>query len=152
MANESGFTAAERDAMKQRAAELRAEKSAATHADKRAKALEGVLEAIAALPEPDRLIAQGIHDLVTATAPELEPRLWYGMPAYARGKEVLCFVQPAAKFGARYATFGFNDAAALDEGALWPTAFAVVHLDPETIANLTEVVRRAVAHDPKAEG
>ncbi|GIU95772.1 MAG: hypothetical protein KatS3mg012_2229 [Gaiellaceae bacterium] len=102
-----------------------------------------VLAKIAELPEPDRSLAERIHALVRATAPELEPRTWYGMPAYAKGGKVLCYFQSAAKFKTRYATFGFTDQARLDRGALWPVAFALKELGPAEEAKLAALVKRA---------
>ncbi len=103
-----------------------------------------VLAKIATLPEPDRSLALRLHSLITAAAPELSPRLWYGMPAYSREGNVLCFFQPASKFKARYATLGFNDAARLDEGRVWPTSFAVKELTPSEEARISALVKKAV--------
>ncbi len=128
-----GFTAEERAAMRERAKALKAE---ATEAD--------VLEKIAEMPKADRVIAERIHRLVREVAPDLAPRTWYGMPAYARDGKVVCFFQAASKFKARYATFGFNDAATLDQGELWPTAFALTSLTPAGEKKLRTLVRRAV--------
>jgi len=128
-----GFTAEERAAMRERAKELKAE---ASESD--------VLEKIAEMPKPDRVIAERIHALVRTAAPGLEPRTWYGMPAYARDGKVVCFFQSAAKFKSRYATFGFNDAAKLDDGELWATSFALRELTPAGEKKLTALVKRAV--------
>ena len=136
---EEGFSEAERRAMQERARELRA----ARRAPKRDPD-EEVRERIAELPEPDRSLALRIHELVRGTAPELTPRMWYGMPAYAKDGKVLCFFQPAAKFGSRYATFGFTDVASLDEGNWWPVSFAVTSLDEAAEERIRELVRRAV--------
>ena len=127
-----GFTDAERDAMKERAREL---KSEAGESDLLAK--------IAAMPEPDRAMATRLHAIVTASAPALTPKTWYGMPAYARDGDVVCYFQAAAKFKARYATFGFNDRANLDEGAMWPVAFALKELGAAEEARIAALVKRA---------
>lgn len=145
---EAGFSAQERAAMKERAAELRA--AASPQAGDPAAA---VLAKIAEMPDQDRVIAATVHDIVVANAPGLRPRLWYGMPAYAlpgKGRAagpVVCFVQVASKFDARYTTVGFNDAATLDAGPMWPTSFAVTAITDETIAAITALVRRAVGAD-----
>ena len=137
-----GFTAEEKAAMKERARELKAEAGA-----KKSKAggEADVLAAIAAMKEPDRALAKRIHALVTANAPDLVPKTWYGMPAYARedGK-VVCFFRDAAKFKDRYATFGFNDAANLDDGAVWPVAFALKELTAKEEAKIGTLVKKAV--------
>ncbi len=137
----SEFSDAEKAAMKERAKELKAE---ARMTKKRSEGEKAVLEKIAEMPEPDRGMAERIHALVTAAAPELWPRTWYGMPAYARDGKVVCFFQGAAKFEARYATLGFNDAATLDDGHMWPTSFAIVNLTEAEEARITELVQRAV--------
>jgi uncharacterized protein YdhG (YjbR/CyaY superfamily) len=103
-----------------------------------------VLAKIAEMPEPDRSIGQRLHELVRAAAPSLTPRLWYGMPAYAKDGKVLCFFQPASKFDARYATLGFQDVATLDEGVMWPVTFALTELGPEQEEKVTALVVRAV--------
>ena len=138
-----GFTAEERAAMKERAKELKAE---ARTAKKREEGERDLLEKIAEMPESDRTIAARLHEIVTASAPDLLPKTWYGMPAYANedGK-IVCFFQAADKFGARYATFGFNDSANLDEGALWPVAFALKELTAAGEARIAELVRKAVS-------
>lgn len=138
-----GFTDAERAAMKERAKELKAESRANK---KREDGERDLLEKIAEMPEADRAIAERIHEIVKANAPSLLPKTWYGMPAYANedGK-VVCFFQAAAKFDARYATFGFNDTANLDDGAMWPTAFALKKLTPAEEAKLAELVKKAVS-------
>lgn len=135
-----GFSAAEREAMRQRVAELRAEKGGRKKAD----GLEAALEAIAAMPDGDRLIAERVHAIVSEVAPHLLPRTWYGMPAYADGKDVVCFFQGAAKFDARYATIGFNDVARLDDGAMWSVSFAIVAWNDAVAAQVEALVRRAV--------
>ena len=137
-----GFSDAEKAAMKERAKELKAE---ARTSKKRSEGERAVLEKIAEMPGPDRALAERIHAIVTATAPELWPRTWYGMPAYARdGKTVVCFFQGADKFEARYATFGFNDAANLDGGNMWPVSFALTELTDAEEALITELVKKAV--------
>lgn len=138
-----GFTAEERAAMKERAKELKAE---ARTQKKREEGERDLLEKIAEMPESDRVIAARLHEIVTASAPDLLPKTWYGMPAYANedGK-IVCFFQAADKFGARYATFGFNDSANLDEGALWPVAFALKELTAAGEARIAELVRKAVS-------
>jgi uncharacterized protein YdhG (YjbR/CyaY superfamily) len=136
---EDGFTAEERAAMKDRAQELKSARRGATKADDES----AVLAKIAELAEPDRAMAQRIHDIVTSSAPALSPKLWYGMPAYARDGKIVCFFQPAAKFNARYATFGFNDPAHLDDGTMWPTAFAVTELTAADEARISALVKKA---------
>lgn len=140
---DGGFTADERAAMKSRAAELRAEAKAAKSAARAEIALRAVLDAIAAMPEHDRMLAEGFHRIVTDVAPQLAPKTWYGFPAYTRDGKVVCFFQHAAKFGTRYATVGFQDDAHLDDGQMWPTTFAVTALTPEVEARLRELVARA---------
>ncbi len=103
-----------------------------------------VLDKIATLPEPDRSMARRLHTLITGAAPGLSPRLWYGMPAYSRDGDVLCFFQPASKFKARYGTLGFNDAAHLDDGNVWPVYYAVQRLTPADEARITSMVKKAV--------
>ncbi|MTV27570.1 hypothetical protein FTX61_19435 [Nitriliruptoraceae bacterium ZYF776] len=136
-----GFTAAEREAMKARAEELRAGRGGRKKADD----LQAALDAIAAMPDTDRTIAERVHAIVAREAPALLARTWYGMPAYADGKDVVCFFQAAAKFEARYATLGFNDAARLDDGAMWPVTFAIVAWSDEVEARVEQLVRAAVA-------
>jgi uncharacterized protein YdhG (YjbR/CyaY superfamily) len=106
---------------------------------------EAVLAAIAKMKEPDRSIAKRIHAIVKASAPELSPRTWYGMPAYAKGDKVICFFQNAGKFKARYSTFGFTDKANLDEGKMWPTGFALTELTPAEEAKITALVKKAMS-------
>jgi uncharacterized protein YdhG (YjbR/CyaY superfamily) len=137
-----GFTAEERAAMKARAQELKAE--ARANKDKAAGERD-VLAKIAELPDPDRAMAERLHALIKASAPALSPRLWYGMPAYAKDGKVVCFFTPASKFNSRYATFGFNDAANLDEGAMWPTAFALTELTAADEARIAALVKKAVS-------
>lgn len=131
-----GFTAAERAAMKERARELRAKKS---QGDGEAE----VLAKIAQMQAPDRALATRIHAIALASAPNLSPKTWYGMPAYARDGEVVCFFQAASKFKTRYATLGFSDKARLDDGAMWPTAFALRELSAEGEARIAALVKRA---------
>ena len=102
------------------------------------------MEKIEAMPEQDRALAVAVHQIVTEVAPELEPRTWYGMPAYARGKDVLVFLQVSSKFDVRYTTLGFNESAALDDGPMWPTAYALTALDDDVRARIADLVRRAV--------
>jgi uncharacterized protein YdhG (YjbR/CyaY superfamily) len=138
-----GFTDEERGAMKDRAKEL---KTAARRGSRaRADGESEVLAKIAELPEPDRTMGERIHAIIKASAPVLSPKLWYGMPAYAKDGKVLCFFQSAQKFNARYATFGFNDVANLDDGAMWPTAFALTELTAADEARIAELVKRAVS-------
>ena len=137
-----GWTAEERAAMKVRAQELKAE--ARANKDKSAGERD-VLAKIAEMPDPDRAMAERLHAIVKANAPALSPKLWYGMPAYAKDGKVVCFFQAAQKFNTRYATFGFNDAANLDEGAMWPTAFALKELTADDEARIAALVKRAAS-------
>ena len=137
-----GFTAEEKAAMKERARELKAEARAAQD---RAAGESDLLAKIAEMPEPDRSMATRIHAIITANAPALSPKTWYGMPAYAKDGKVICFFQTAAKFGARYATFGFNDGAMLDEGNMWPTSFALTKMTAAEEAKITALVKKAVS-------
>ena len=136
-----GFSAAEREAMKQRAEELRAERGGRKKADD----LQATLDAIAEMPDGDRAIAERVHAIVTRVAPHLLARTWYGMPAYADGKDVVCFFQGAGKFGSRYATIGFNDGARLDDGDMWPVSFAIVDWTDAVGERVEGLVRKAVA-------
>jgi len=131
-----GFTDEERGAMRERAKELKADKADGESA---------VLAKIGEMPAPDRALAERLHSIIKANAPTLSPKLWYGMPAYARDGKVVCFFQPAHKFKTRYATFGFNDSANLDEGALWPVAFALKELTAAEEARIGELVKKAVS-------
>jgi uncharacterized protein YdhG (YjbR/CyaY superfamily) len=136
------FSDPEKAAMKERAKELKAE---ARVSKKRSEGERAVQEKIAEMPEADRVLAERIHAIVTENAPELWPKTWYGMPAYSiGGKDVVCFFQSADKFKARYATFGFNDAARLDDGGMWPTSFALTELTEESERQIAELVRKAV--------
>ncbi len=140
-----GFTAEERAAMKERAEELRSQKGRTKGAAKAAAELQDLLDAIAKLPDDnDRALAERLHVVITEAAPQLAPKTWYGMPAYALDGKVLCFVQPASKFDTRYTTVGFNDVAKLDDGQMWPASFAVLSLGAAEQKRLTELVQRAV--------
>jgi uncharacterized protein YdhG (YjbR/CyaY superfamily) len=138
-----GFTDEERVAMKERAQELKAAARRGPRADK-TDGESAVLAKIAEMPKSDRAIAQRLHAIVKASAPALSPRTWYGMPAYAKDGKVVCFFQSAQKFKSRYATFGFNDAANLDEGAMWPTSFALTELTATEEARIRALVKKAV--------
>ncbi len=129
-----GFTKEERAAMKERAQELKAE---ASESD--------VLAKIDEMPEPDRAMAKRLHAIIKASAPALSPKTWYGMPAYAKDDKIVCFFQSAAKFDSRYATFGFNDAANLDKGAMWPTTFALKELTAAEEKKIGALVKKAVS-------
>jgi uncharacterized protein YdhG (YjbR/CyaY superfamily) len=136
-----GFTDEEKAAMKERAKELKAEERANKN---KAEGESIAIAAIAAMDEPDRTMAERIHEIIKANAPDLWPKTWYGMPAYARDGKVVCFFQSAQKFNARYATLGFNDTANLDEGAMWPTAFALKELTAAEEAKIAALVKKAV--------
>ena len=131
-----GFTDEERAAMKERAQELKADK---------ADGESDVLAKIAEMPKPDRAMAERLHAIIKASAPALSPRTWYGMPAYAKDGNVVCFFQSAHKFKARYATFGFSDKANLDEGTVWPVAFALKELTAAAEAKIGALVKKAVS-------
>jgi uncharacterized protein YdhG (YjbR/CyaY superfamily) len=137
-----GFTAEERAAMKERAREV---KSAGRTGSGKADGESEVLAKIAEMPEADRELAGKVHAVVRATAPELEPRTWYGMPAYAKEGKVLCFFRNASKFKTRYATFGFSDKANLDEGAMWPTDFAVKEVNGEVEKRIGQLLKKALS-------
>ena len=137
-----GFTDEERAAMKERAKEMKAEARANKN---RAEGESDVLAKIAEMPEPDRAMATRLHEIITASAPALSPKTWYGMPAYARDGKIVCFFQSAHKFNARYATFGFNDTANLDEGAMWPTSFALKELTAAEEERIGALVKKAVS-------
>ena len=139
-----GFTDEERAAMKERAQELKAAARRGPRASK-ADGENDVLAKIAEMPEPDRAMAERLHAIVKASAPALSPKTWYGMPAYAKDGKVVCFFQSAQKFKSRYATFGFSDAANLDEGAMWPTAFALKELTAADEARIGALVKKAVS-------
>ncbi|TME54201.1 MAG: DUF1801 domain-containing protein [Chloroflexi bacterium] len=133
-----GFTDEERAAIKERVRETKAV------ADK-ADGESALLASIAAMPKPDRAMAERLHAVIKASAPALSPRTWYGMPAYAKDGKVVCFFQPAQKFKTRYATFGFNDAAQLDEGTIWPVAFALKQLTAAEEPRIGALVKKAVS-------
>jgi uncharacterized protein YdhG (YjbR/CyaY superfamily) len=139
-----GFTDEERGAMKERAQELKAAARRGPRVDK-ADGESAVLAKIAEMPEPDRAMGERLHAVIKASAPALSPRLWYGMPAYAKDGKVVCFFQSAQKFNTRYATFGFSDEANLDEGAMWPTAFALTELTAADEARIGALVKKAVS-------
>ena len=134
----SGFTAEERAAMRERARELKAEAN-------KADAEAAVLAAIAKMPEPDRSMAERLHAIITTAAPVLTPKTWYGMPAYAKDGKVVCFFQSADKFKSRYAMLGFSDEANLDDGAMWPTYFALTELTAPVEAKIRALVKKAVS-------
>jgi uncharacterized protein YdhG (YjbR/CyaY superfamily) len=139
-----GFTGEERDAMKERAKELKT----AARRGSRAASADGesdVLAKIAEMQEADRIMAERLHDIVKASVPGLTPRLWYGMPAYAKDGKLICFFQSAQKFKTRYATLGFSDKANLDDGDMWPTSFALNALTADAEAKITALVRQAVS-------
>lgn len=136
-----GFTAEERSAMKERAKELKRSARRGAKADPEPE----VLAKIAEMSDSDRALAERLHAIVKANAPTLTPRLWYGMPAYARDGKVVCFFQSAGKFKTRYATLGFSDAANLDEGNMWPTSFALTTLTADDEARIAALVKRAVS-------
>lgn len=136
-----GFTAEERAAMKERAKELKAEARATKN---KADGERDVLAKIAEMPEPERTMAVRLHAIITASAPVLAPRLWYGMPAYAKDGKVVCFFQSAQKFNTRYATLGFSDTANLDEGTMWPTAFALTALTAAEEEQIGALVKKAM--------
>lgn len=137
------FSAAERAAMKQRAAELRAEAKAAKGAAKREQEAQACADAIAALTGTDREVAERLHEIVTAEAPHLDPKTWYGFPSYARDGKVVVYYQPASKFQTRYGMVSFSEDARLDDGDAWPTSFAVLHVTDAVDTQLRALVRRA---------
>ncbi|MEU9128852.1 DUF1801 domain-containing protein [Kitasatospora sp. NPDC048540] len=140
-----GFTAEERAAMKDHAKELKAAARRGSQADKAAEAARDVVAKIAEMQDSDRIMAERVHAVVTAAAPVLAPKLWYGMPAYALDGKVVCFFQSAEKFKSRYATLGFSDQAKLDDGPMWAAAFALTEVTPEVEARITELVKQAVS-------
>jgi len=143
-ASTATFTAEEKAAMKERAKEVKAVKNRGS----RSAAADGnadVLTKIAEMPEADRIMAERVHAIVTEVAPELSPKTWYGMPAYAKDGKVVCFFQAADKFKARYATFGFDEAATLDEGSMWPTSWALTKLTAEDEKKIAALVKKAVS-------
>ena len=137
-----GFTAEEQAAMRERAKELKAE---ARMNKNRAEGEQALLEKIAEMEGADRAMAEKLHEIITASAPDLLPKTWYGMPAYAKDGKVVCFFQSAQKFNARYATFGFSDTANLDEGAMWPTSFALKELTEAEERRIEALVKKAVS-------
>jgi len=137
-----GFTDEEQAAMKERAKELKAEARAN---QKKEEGEKDVLEKIAEMSEPDRTMAERLHAIITTNAPTLWPRTWYGMPAYAENGKVVCFFQSAEKFKSRYATLGFSDSANLDEGAMWPTSFALKELTGAEEARIAALMKKAVS-------
>ena len=136
-----GFAVEEKAAMKERAKELKAEERANKD---RAAGENDLLEKIAEMSEPDRTMATRLHEIITASAPSLWPKTWYGMPAYTKDGKVVCFFQSAQKFNARYATLGFSDTATLDQGAMWPTAFALTALNADVEERVGALVKKAV--------
>ncbi len=136
------FTDEEQAAMKERAKELKAEARANK---KRADGEKDLFEKIAEMPEPERAMATRLHEIISEAAPELWPKTWYGMPAYAREGKVVCFFQSADKFKSRYATLGFSDTANLDDGAMWPTAFALKELTATEEARIVALIKKAVS-------
>ena len=138
----AGFSADEKSAMRERAKEAKAE--ARRGADREA-GLQDALAKIADMPQPDRDIAERLHALIAKVAPELAPKTWYGMPAYAKDGKNVCFFQPAAKFDARFATLGFTDEANLDDGTMWPTSYALKELTKADEARIAELVKKAVS-------
>ncbi|MFB9660311.1 iron chaperone [Glycomyces mayteni] len=137
-----GFSDDERSAMKEHAEELKKEQRRGKRATK-ADGTADVLAKISEMEGPDRVLAERVHEIVTANAPGLTPKTWYGMPAYARDGKVVCFFQSAQKFKARYATLGFNDPAALDDGDMWPTAFALTDITPAVEKRIAALVAQA---------
>jgi uncharacterized protein YdhG (YjbR/CyaY superfamily) len=140
-----GFTDEERAAMKERAQELKAEGRGTRATKNKADGESAVLAKIAEMPQPDRAMAKRLHAIIKASAPALSPKTWYGMPAYAKDGKVVCFFQSAQKFNSRYATFGFNDTANLDEGTMWPTSFALTKLTAANEARIGALVKKAVS-------
>ncbi len=133
-----GFSAEERAAMRERAQELKAEA-------RKADGEKALLAKVAEMPKPDRVMAERLHAIVKANAPDLSPKTWYGMPAYARDGKVVCYFQSADKFDSRYATFGFSDTANLDDGAMWPTSFALKKLTAADEKKIAALVKKAVS-------
>ncbi|GAA3265607.1 hypothetical protein [Streptomyces lavendulae] len=139
-----GFSAEERAAMKDHARELKQEARRRSSADKAAEAERDVLAKIAEMRDPDRIMAERVHAVVTAAAPALAPKLWYGMPAYALDGKVVCYFQSAEKFKSRYATLGFSDLARLDDGAMWPAVFALTEVTPEVETRIAALVEQSL--------
>ncbi|GAA4520205.1 DUF1801 domain-containing protein [Actinoallomurus oryzae] len=140
-----GFTAEERAAMKDHAQEMKKASRRGSHADKAAEAERDVLAKIAEMQESDRIMAERVHAVITDCAPDLAPKLWYGMPAYALNGKIICHFQPAAKFKARYATLGFSDQANLDEGTMWAAGFALTEVTPEVETRIAALVKQALS-------
>jgi len=140
-----GFTADEKAAMKDRAAELKAEAKRGSAAAKAEADLQDLLEKIAEMPPADRTIAQRLHDGITKNVPELAPKTWYGQPAYMKDGKVLCFFQSSAKFNTRYSTFGFSDLANLDDGTMWQTSFGITELSDADEKKLIALVKKAAS-------
>ena len=143
-ATSKGFTDAEKAAMKERAKELKAEERANKN---RAAGESDLLAKVAEMPEPERSMALRIHEIISENAPNLAPKTWYGMPAYAKDGKIVCFFQSAAKFESRYATLGFNDSAQLDDGTMWPTAFALTNLTTAEEERIIALVKKAVGEN-----
>ncbi|WP_433345043.1 iron chaperone [Microtetraspora malaysiensis] len=140
-----GFTAEERAAMKEHAKEQKKAARRGSRADKAAEAERDVLAKIAEMQDSDRIMAERVHALITASGPALAPKLWYGMPAYALDGKIVCHFQPAEKFKTRYATLGFSDQAKLDKDRMWPVAFALTEVTPEVEARISALVKQAVS-------
>lgn len=140
-----GFTAEERAAMKDHAQELKTAARRSSRADKAAQEERDVLAKIAEMPDSDRVMAERVHAVITANAPVLAPKLWYGMPAYALNGKIVCFFQSADKFKSRYATLGFNDQANLDEDSMWATSYALTEVTAEVEARIAALVKRALS-------
>jgi uncharacterized protein YdhG (YjbR/CyaY superfamily) len=139
----AGFSEEEREAMRDHAKELKASSRGGSKAEKAAEEAAAVVEKIAGFDEPDRVLGERFHALVRQNAPELAPRLWYGMPAYARDGKIVCHFQPAQKFKARYATIGFSDAAHLDDGAFWPVGYALTTLSAADEKRIAALIKQA---------
>ncbi|MBP2704221.1 DUF1801 domain-containing protein [Microbispora sp. RL4-1S] len=140
-----GFTAEERAAMKEHAKDRKKAARPGSRADKAAEAARDVLAKIAEMRDSDRIMAERVHAVITGVTPDLAPKLWYGMPAYALNGKIVCHFQPAEKFKTRYATLGFSDQANLDEDTMWPAAFALTEVTPEVEARISALVKRAVS-------
>ncbi|MCO5998540.1 iron chaperone [Actinoallomurus rhizosphaericola] len=140
-----GFTAEERAAMKDHAQEMKKSARRSSKAEKAAEALRDALAKIAEMEDSDRAMAERVHAVITANAPALAPTTWYGMPAYALDGKVVCHFQPAKKFKTRYASLGFSDVAKLDDGTMWPVAFALAEITPEVEARIAELVKQAAS-------
>ena len=142
---DQGWTDEERAAMKERAQEVKAAKRSTSKADKAAEDAKAVIDKIADMPLPDRAMAERVHAVITETAPDLAPRLWYGSPAYAKDGKVIVFFQNQQKFKTRYATLGFSEDANLDDGDMWPSSFAVLDVTPAVEKKIAELVKKAVS-------